>query len=120
MNIKTKEIDQFAGTVDLGLVNVFTLPQHSRCIDVGPVFGCQQIGSFQKNMRPAFPAHCTPAFMGSECRVDCLFNMSGIARVKMPQRMCPLVRRMNGLFFSGSHFFSTNIHGYIQLMGFQA
>ena len=46
MYVETKKIYEFAGAVNLGLVGIFALAQHSGTINMKAIFSSQKIGGF--------------------------------------------------------------------------
>lgn len=70
-------------------------------------------------MRPVFPAHGSPVFLGFQRGVDGLLHMFFFTHVKMAQGMGYLMRRVDGYFLSCFYCFTADIHGDIQFFFLQ-
>src|SRR4051794_34189262 len=105
MYVKPQEIDQLTGAVNFSLERILALPQHGSTIHMITVLGGYQLGGTQKNIRTVFPAHVSPWQARRHRGLDGLVYMGFIACMEMPNRRRPLMRRMNRLQTSGTHFF---------------
>ena len=64
MNIETEKINDLTGSVNLRLVGILALAEHSGRAHSGAIRAGEQIGSPQKNSRPFLPGHGFPGRFG--------------------------------------------------------
>ena len=119
MHVETEEVDQLACAVDLRLVCVFALAQHGGGIGMRAVFGGEQFGGFEEHGGTLFPGRVRPLLACRERCVDGVFYMTGVSRVEMAKLVLDLVRGADVYRFTGAHFLAANVHGYVQLNGFE-
>ena len=64
------KVDQFAGGVDLGLVNGFALAEHGGAVEDGAIGAGKQFGGFEKDGGAVFPWGVGPVGAGIEGGFD--------------------------------------------------
>src|SRR4030095_8422742 len=116
MHIEAQEIYELTGTVNLRLVSILTLTKHSCAIHIGPIFASEQVCRFKKNISTVFPVQICPVLSRFQSGLNCLLHMTLIARMKISQRMCDLVWRMNGLLLTRTNLISTDEHRDVRLL----
>ena len=102
--VEIPEIDQFAGSIDLGLESILTHVQHGRRINNVPVGAGQQFGHLEKNLGP-FIERCSgpicPSIFGG---ADGLGNLCWASLVKPGQNMAVVVGHNTGACITSADF----------------
>ena len=71
MDVVAEEVYGFAGTVNLGLVDVLALAQHAGCIEDGTILGGKQFRAFEDDGRACGPRGLGPNLVGLHCGINC-------------------------------------------------
>ena len=108
--IKSVEIDQLARSINFRLKSILRLPQHGCSINRLTIRTRNQVGSFQKDCRSAFPIHVSPCRLGFQCSINSHLHMLFATLVIMPQQVLMIVWRANIMKFISTHFFPVYYH----------
>ncbi len=103
LHVEPQKVDQFAGRIDLGLVDGLGLGHHGGGVDPVPVRPGDQFGRLQKNRSPLFPGECSPVPASFERGIHGLFDFLFRSQVVLAHCVLVVVGRGNGARFAGTH-----------------
>ena len=109
--IEPKEIDEFTGGVDFGLMQVLALGEHSGRIDAGAPGAGEHLGGTEEDAGALLPFEGGPGGAGFQRRVDGLLHVFGGAEMGVTDHTLMVVRRGQGALVLGEDLAASDHHG---------
>ena len=109
--VEPEEVDELAGSVDFGLMEVLALGQHRGRIDAGAPRAGEHLCSAQENAGTLLPLQGGPGGTGFEGAIDCILDVFGGAEMGVPDDALVVVWRAQGPLVFSEDSLTANHHG---------
>ena len=112
--VVAQEVDRLACGVNLCLIEVLALSEHTGCVDYGAVLACEQVSYLEHDGGADRPVQLGPLLVSVESRLDGHPDLLGTGLVICRQHMGMVVRHNHLAGVACTHFLTADNQGNIQ------